>query len=147
MIPNAAEPGGSHAGNRSLFDAPHPGQGAVRVVGVPSPRVTAAERKAGDASGARSAGEARRTRPSFQSFHCAFGAGRGCRQRKRTPSAASPTAAAEPGLYAASIPSATMSLWYIVCTEIDQASAQVGDDERGKRVLVDSAVDDTRCRR
>ena len=37
MIPNAAEPGGSHAGNRSLFDAPHPGQGAVRVVGAPSP--------------------------------------------------------------------------------------------------------------
>ena len=62
MIPNAADPGGSHAGNRSLFDAPYPGQGAVRVVGVPSPQSAKAESRQAEVTsphGARSAGEAR----------------------------------------------------------------------------------------
>ena len=34
-----------HAGESSLFDAPYPGQGAVRVVGVPSPLSVKAESK------------------------------------------------------------------------------------------------------
>ena len=34
-----------HAGESSLFDAPYPGQGAVRAVGVPSPLSAKAESK------------------------------------------------------------------------------------------------------